>query len=235
MSSTIMPQPVRQSSPSSDASGYITPTSKNVILSICSGICRILSCVLFDLKTYGGENIPRSGGVLLAANHQSYLDPIVIGVKVERPISYLANQYLFEIFGFSWLIRRLHAFPVQQGKGDRAAVAIAIDRLREGHVLNVFPEGHRSPDGQLKTLHGGVALIARKAGVPLVPVAVDGSFEAWPRHSKVFRTRPVHVMYGKPIDVSEMSSREIMETLEARIREMIEELKAKRKQSGWGN
>lgn len=209
------------------------PRTPTLLWSFCRAALHVMSTTFFQLKVYGIENIPRSGGVLLAGNHQSYLDPVLIGVRLSQPVMYLANQYLFDVPGFGWLIRQVHAFPVQQGKGDRAAVSLAIDKLKEGHLLAIFPEGHRSPDGTLKKLHGGVALVARKANVPVVPVAIDGAYKAWPRSMKIFRPAPVQVMYGKPLDIGDKSAGEIMEELERAIRAMLEELHARRQKPQW--
>jgi 1-acyl-sn-glycerol-3-phosphate acyltransferase len=87
---------------------------------------------MFDLKVYGVEHVPPRGGVLIASNHQSYLDPVLMGVKLPRPLSYMGKSELFENRFFSWLIRNLNAFPVRQGEGDVGAVKETIRRLQEG-------------------------------------------------------------------------------------------------------
>src|SRR5438876_4866321 len=104
-------------------------------------ICRTITSRMFDLKVYGLEHVPKTGGVLIISNHQSYLDPVLLGVQIPRPMSYLAKSELFAIPGFGWLIRQLNAFPVRQGEGDVAAVRETIRRLQEGHMLNIIPEG----------------------------------------------------------------------------------------------
>lgn len=188
---------------------------------------------MFSYKAYGVENVPPRGGVLLAANHQSYLDPVLVGVPMVRPVSYMANAYLFKNPLMAGLIRRLHAFPVQQGKGDRAAVNACIEKLKEGHVLCIFPEGHRSSDGELQPLQRGIALMARRAEVPVVPVAIDGAYDAWPRRSKFPRPRPIHLMYGKPIDVAGMDYQQILSRLETDLRALVAQLRLRRRESGW--
>ena len=210
-----------------------TPTKKALLFSIVQGLCRVLVVRGFGFKAYGLENIPRTGGVLLASNHQSYLDPILLTVHLPRPITYFAKAYLFKNPIFGWFILSLHAFPVEPGKGDRAAVNTAIAKLREGHMLTIFPEGHRSADGKIGPFERGAALIARRAGVPVVPVAIDGAFDAWPRQCKVFRTRPVHLMYGKPIDPAGMGADEFLKVLETEIHRLFAELQEKRQRSGW--
>lgn len=183
--------------------------------------------LLFDLKVFGVENVPASGGVLLAANHQSYLDPVLIAVRLRRPVSYLAKSELFENPHLSRLIRSLHAFPVRQGAGDLGAVRETIRRLEEGHVLNVYPEGTRTLDGEIGRLQKGIALILRKASVPVVPVAIEGSFAAWPKEDKIFHPHPIGVIYGKPMHFHNMRAEEILERLGGALRDLLQELRRK--------
>src|SRR5580704_7336553 len=110
---------------------------------------RITATLLFDFKVYGTENIPKTGGALLLANHQSYLDPVLVAVKLRRPVSYMAKSELFENPALAWLIRTLHAFPVRQGEGDVGAVKECIRQLNAGRVLNIYPEGSRTEDGEI--------------------------------------------------------------------------------------
>ncbi len=112
----------------------------------------------FDLKVYGSDRVPRSGGVLLLSNHQSFLDPVLIGVRLPRPLSYMARSELFTVNpAFTWIIRKLGAFPVRQTGSAAGAVKTAIGRLKDGHALNIFPEGSRTEDGEIGPIEGGAA------------------------------------------------------------------------------
>lgn len=204
-----------------------TPSRVPPIYAICRGLCRIVTSVWFDLKAYGVENVPTAGGVLIVSNHESFLDPIVVGVQVPRAMSFMAKSELFKPIGFGWLIRRLGAFPVQQGRGDRGAIEETIARLKLGHILNIFPEGERSMTGELAPVKKGFALIAKRANVPVVPVIIEGSFEAWPRMKRLPQTHAVRILYGKPIDVSKMRGEEIVTKVDAEFRKMRDELAAK--------
>jgi 1-acyl-sn-glycerol-3-phosphate acyltransferase len=182
---------------------------------------------MLDLKVYGAEHIPPTGGVLILSNHHSFLDPPCIGVQLRRPASYLAKSELFEVPVFGKVIPRLNAFPVRQGAGDVGAVRETIKRLKEGHVLTVFPEGGRSSHGQIQPLLGGFTLIVRKAGVPIVPAVIDGTFEAWPMGRPLPRSRPVRVMFGPPMHVNDLKPADIVKQVDETWHTMLEELRKK--------
>jgi 1-acyl-sn-glycerol-3-phosphate acyltransferase len=179
----------------------------------------------FDLKVYGGKNIPPKGGVLIVSNHQSYLDPVVLASKLTRPLSFLAKSELFENPAFGWLIRQLNAYPVRQGEGDISAMKETIRRLQEGDALNMFPEGSRSGDGEIAPMQSGIGLIIRRAGVPVVPAVIDGSFAAWPREKKIFRPHPIRVQFGPPMDLKDLKAPEIVKRIDATLRKMFNDLR----------
>jgi len=196
-------------------------------------ICRIVTTTVFDLKVYGVEHVPKTGGTLLLSNHQSYLDPVLVGVRIPRPLSFLAKSELFRNPALRWLITNLNAYPVNLGAGDIHAVRETIGRLKEGHLLTIFPEGSRTVTGELAALQPGFALVVRKAGVPIVPAAIDGAYEALPPKSMMLRPYPIRVKFGAPIDVKGMQHAEIVKVVEQRIRGLIADLRAGRaKESG---
>ncbi len=147
----------------------------------------------------GQENVPAKGGVILAPNHTSYLDPPLVGSAVSRPVYFMAKRELFSVPILGWLIRRTHAFPVSRGAADRQALKKAQELLQKGEVLVVFPEGTRSPNGCLQEAEIGLALIAARAGAPVVPIAIVGSNRALPRSSPFFRPAKIKVRIGPPI------------------------------------
>src|SRR5687767_5751448 len=161
-------------------------------------IVRVGTTCLFDLKVYGKHNVPLEGGALMISNHQSLLDPAVLGAHLWRPMSYLAKSELWKNPVFGWVITRLYAFPVRQGAGDVGAIKETIRRLQEGHLLNIYPEGSRTEDGELLPVQAGAALVIRKAGVPVVPAVVDGSFFAWPEGRLLAQGHPVRGTCGTP-------------------------------------
>ncbi len=192
---------------------------------LAQAIVRVYTSLAFGLKVYGRHNVPAEGGVLLVSNHASYLDPALIGAQLWRPISYLAKSELFENRFFGWLIQKLNAYPVRQGAGDVGAMRETIHRLQEGHLLNIFPEGSRTEDGNLLPIAPGVALVARRAGVPVIPVVIDGSFKAWPKGRLLPGTAPVRVLFGTPMDLSNKKTDEIVSIIDRRFHEMLNDLR----------
>ena len=228
---SVVPAPAqrdaRDARPSVDVPD-IDPMEMGPWYCICRSVARLAVVLLFDFKAYGLHNVPRRGGALLCANHQSYLDPVLFGAMIPRPVSFLAKSELFANRFFGWLIRSLHAFPVRQGKGDKAAIDETIRRLREGHLLNLYPEGSRTEDGEIARIERGAALVVRRAGVPIVPAVVHGSFDAWPKGSKIFRPHPIRVLYGPVLKVEGLKSEQIVELIDRTLRKMLSDLRAGR-------
>lgn len=162
---------------------------------------QLLFVLLFGIRVFWRERVPRRGGVLLVANHQSFLDPVIASLGLPRQVSPLARSDLFQGNAFTWLIRSVGALPVKRGVADTAAIKGAIRMLRAGEAVLLFPEGTRTHDGSLGTFRRGMCLIAARGNAPIVPVAIDGAFEAWPRDKKLFRFRRIRVGYGEPVFV----------------------------------
>ncbi len=164
---------------------------------------RLIAQVLFRLcmkgRAFGVRHVPVTGGVLLVCNHQSFLDPILATLALPRECHYMARDTLFRNRWFRALIQSLNAFPIRRGAADLGAIKETLRRLKGGHLVVTFPEGTRTVDGSLGPLAPGVVLLARKARVPLVPAALLGAFEAWPRHSRLPRAHPILVAYGAPL------------------------------------
>lgn len=190
-------------------------------------IVRPLAFFLFDLKVYGREHIPAQGGVLIVSNHQSLLDPILLPLRLGRPLNYIAKSELFRNRFFAWFLRSiLNAFPVRQGQGDVRAVKETIMRLQEGHLMNIYPEGARTEDGEIAPLQRGVALIVERAQVAVVPAVIVGAFEAWPIHRKFFRRRPVRIQFGPPMNLAGLERDKILTTIDRTLRRMFATLRA---------
>ncbi|MDR0765100.1 MAG: 1-acyl-sn-glycerol-3-phosphate acyltransferase [Synergistaceae bacterium] len=135
------------------------------------------------LEARGLPNVPKEGPVIVASNHASFIDPPLIGAVLPIRLRYPAKESLFRVSLLGFLIRTLGAVPVARGDSQRAGAVmkLLLELLNEGESVLLFPEGSRSADGRLKPLEAGVAYLSVKTGVPVLPVYVKGSFEAWPK------------------------------------------------------
>jgi 1-acyl-sn-glycerol-3-phosphate acyltransferase len=153
--------------------------------------------VYLRLERIGREHLPRSGPLLLASNHRSFLDPFVIGALVRRPVYYMAKRELFEKRWQAWILNALGAFPVDRGAGDGAAMDTARAILERGDCVVLFPEGTRIRTGPLGEPKRGVARLALETGAPVAPVAVIGSENV--RRGWRIRSRKVRIRVGRPL------------------------------------
>jgi 1-acyl-sn-glycerol-3-phosphate acyltransferase len=167
---------------------------------------KVVSQVLFvtcGLRASGRNHIPETGGVLLVSNHLSHLDVFVLGLPLTRPLNYVARSTLFlPILGA--FIRSVGGFPIQREGMGASGLKETLKRLRAGGIVTLFPEGTRSADGELAELKSGIAVLASRARVPIVPAAIAGTFEAWPRSRKFPRSHPIWVHYGPAIQPEEL-------------------------------
>lgn len=180
--------------------------------------------IMYDLRFEGLENISKNGGTIYASNHRSYHDPVFITMRVPKKFNYMAKEELFKNKIFGSFITMLGAFPIQRGTGDMAALDKAIDKVKNGENLVIFPEGTRSYDGKVGKGKTGVALVAAKAGVDVIPVGI--CFEG----PKLKFRQKVTVKFGKPISAASLhvegtSSKElkvIKNTIMQAITELVE-------------
>ena len=159
----------------------------------------LLAKLLFQLEVRGREFVPPQGAFILASNHLSYLDPPMLGVASPRILHFMASASLFNHPGFGWVIRHLNAFPLRRDEQDPASIRLALQHLRRGRVLVVFPEGGRSRTGQLGKARPGIGLLAAHAKVPVVPVYLSGTDKALPRQARFIRLHKISVHFGKPL------------------------------------
>ena len=176
---------------------------------ICKTLCELFICGSYRVRAYGSECVPTEGGALLLSNHQSFFDPIAVGLAINRECHYMARDSLFEIPLLGRLFASLNAFPVRRDTADISAMKEAIRRLRAGAILCVFPEATRTPDGGIHPIKGGAIALAQRAKVPIVPTVIEGLFEIWPRTKKFpgFGRR-IGVLYGLPVDSESIRDRD---------------------------
>ncbi len=157
---------------------------------------------------------------MLAGNHQSYLDPVLIGMALDRPINYLARSQLFKAPGFGRLIRSLGAHPVRQGEADRGALRTVMRLLRQNEPILFFPEGTRTFDGELGVFQPGVASLAVRCKAKVIPVCVEGAFNCWPRNQIFPGMARAAVMYGEPVSADNYDKKELIEIIKGDILKM---------------
>jgi len=192
--------------------------------------CRVFCVLFFRFRTYGRENVPEEGAVVLVGNHQSYLDPVFCGVGLKRHLFFVARDSLFVNRFFAWLIYSLNAIPVKRGKADISAMKMVISRLKEGKGVCLFPEATRTRDGKISTFKGGFGLLCRRGEAAVVPVLIDGAYECWPRNKKIFSAGSIVVCYGEAIPaerVKKISDKELAKNLTETLREMQKSCRVK--------
>ncbi len=165
---------------------------------------RLIIPMLGGITVRGAENIPTRGPVILAPNHRAYMDPPYLSLVTKRQLRMMAKEELFKIPVFGAYIKAMSAFPVKRGTADRGAIRQAMEELKAGHVLGIFPEGKRSDPGTLSPAEKGFALIAKQTGAPIIPIALEGTDRVHPMHAKrLYRARVVATI-GKPMTAQEM-------------------------------
>ena len=181
-----------------------------MLYSIVHKVGRLLTKLIFFLHMDGGENIPKTGGVVLCANHRSLWDAILISACVHRPMAFIGKEELFKNKLFAFVLRKLHCYPVKRGGGDLSVVKTAISLLRNGEALLIFPEGERIRKGKKPNPKTGAFRLAQMTGVPLVPMGICGDF-------RLFRKMRIRV--GEAID---MTSEKGVRYTDVEYREKIE-------------
>lgn len=151
------------------------------------------------LHIEGLSNIPPHGPFLLICNHQSNLDPVLIQAVCPRPVHAMAKSTQFAVPGMGWLMKRLLSFPVRRYQPDAQAVRVALRSLTRGRGVAIYVEGERSWDGRLQAPRVGTIHLILKAGVPVIPCTISGSYHAWPRWHNSIQLQPICITFGSPL------------------------------------
>ena len=183
-----------------------------------------LARLLFGVRFVNPEHVPARGPVVLAPNHVTYLDPVLVSIPIHRPLHYMTLASFFDITGLGAVIRWARAFPVEEDEADPAAIRQAVRVLRRGEPLVIFPEGGRSPDGRLQPFRPGAFRLALAAGAPVVPVTIRGAIDVWPVHRRLPRPGRVTVTYHPPVgeaDLSPAAGRAARRTRDAELADLV--------------
>jgi len=171
----------------------------NITRLVCLGFAK----VAFRLHIEGQEHIPHTGPVILAANHVSYIDPVIIGTSVRRPIRFMAKTELFRVPLFGWLIRQFGAFPVNRHRTNLQAFKLATSLLEAGEIVAIFPEGTRGDGVGLRPAKSGIGLIAARTGAPVVPTFHKGTGKVFPKGAWFPRPYRIAIKFGTPCRFAE--------------------------------
>ncbi|WP_300524308.1 lysophospholipid acyltransferase family protein [Aminiphilus sp.] len=198
--------------------------------------CKLYLLLYHRCSVSGLEGVPQRRPLIIASNHCSHLDPIAVGVSYPERLRFLAKEELFRVPFIGFVVSAVGAVPVAREDSQRAGVVLKIllELLESGESVVLFPEGHRSKDGRLQKLEGGVALLASRTMTPVLPVFVDGGFRAMPPGAGFPRPGKLRVVYGEtiypeqaPEGCSEKGRRQwILEELERRLQSMEADFRA---------
>lgn len=164
---------------------------------------RILFRTLYPARYRGTRELDLSGGALLVCNHQSFLDIPLVAAALDRHVCFVARDSLRSSRFMRWLIRSCGAIAIRRGQADRAALREMVEHLKAGDWVAIYPEGTRSRDGSVGEFKAGAVLVARQAGVPLIPVAIRGTLDAWPRGRRPALFQRVSIAFGQPLSASD--------------------------------
>lgn len=165
-------------------------------------IMQLINLIYFRAKFQGIEHLPSGKSFILACNHNSNLDPFIVGICQWRRFSFLAKEELFRSKVSNFLFSGMGAFPIKRDASDFRALREALRRLKKGCPLILFPEGTRGVGDRKKESQPGVGFLAQKSGVPVIPVFIQGTDKALPHGSKWFKFQPVKVTFGQPLEFS---------------------------------
>ena len=162
--------------------------------------------ILYRMKVYGKQNVPKAGSVLVVSNHQSYFDPMFCQTWIWRPFYFIPRDTLLQNTFWGRLIASFCVIPIRRGQADIAAMKTIIEFLRQGKAVCLYPEGTRTADGRIGDIKPGFGLMSRRSGAPVLPMVIDGVFECWPRTQKYPKLGRVAVMYGTPFSAEKIKA-----------------------------
>ena len=180
---------------------------------LSQGLSRALAICFWKFRVSGLENIPRTGGVLLASNHQSVLDPVLVAMVLPREMHFMARRTLFRNPVLRAIIVSYNAFAIDRDSADVKGVKSAIGRLEAGNILLVFPEGTRTGDGSVGRMKPGIGMLAERAAVPIVPVLIQGAYEVLPKGVAIPRLGRIRMAFGKPLKPENITGEALREAI----------------------
>jgi 1-acyl-sn-glycerol-3-phosphate acyltransferase len=180
--------------------------AKRITYDLSRITARLIGVASCRIRCEGRQHVPDAGGALVCSNHQSFLDPVLVGLACDRRLNYLARQSLFRFVLFRRLIQWYDAIPIERDGLGLSGMKETLRRLRRGEMVLIFPEGTRTRDGRLGPLKAGFTALARRGKVPLVPVAIVGAYQVWPRSQRWPWPAPIWIQFGPPISAEEVAA-----------------------------
>ena len=197
-----------------------------MIYFIARNVLRLLFKICFRFRISGSENCPKHGPLIIALNHASFLDPLIAGIAAPRPLNFMARDSLFRNRIFGKILMSVNAFPLRREGADMGAMRAAIDKLRQGEAVLIFPEGTRSKDGNLGTPRAGIGLLAAMSGANILPCYIKGSIDALPRGAIFPRFKKISVYIGRPLQFNvNVSGKDSYMQIAAQVMQAIRELR----------
>ena len=196
-------------------------------------LLKLAFAILFRYRAKHCERIPETTGGLVLSNHQSYLDPLLIGLPLQRPVSYIARENLFRIPVLGTILRNTYVMPINRDSAGTESVREAVRRMNAGFLVGVFPEGTRSADGKLGEIKPGFVALARRAKQPIYPIGIAGADRAMPKGGLKIYPKKIRVIFGEPIPAEEVvrlskkgNEEECLKVIHDRLQECLDEANA---------
>jgi len=192
--------------------------------------CNIVGVLFLRVRYFGLRNVldlTPGRGLVIISNHQSHFDPPLIGMGMQIHLCYMARESLFRFGPFAWLIRSLDAIPINRDGIGLGGIKAALRLLKGGRAITLFPEGTRTTDGTIGKFKPGFSTLARRTRVPILPVAIEGAFDVWPKGNLLPGFGHVFIRYGRPIEPEEyetMDERELVAEVRRRVGRALEQL-----------
>ncbi len=191
---------------SPDAAELPSPLVRGLLWVTLQTLFQTIFCFWLGYRAKGYERLEKEEGAMVLANHQSFLDPLLVGLPFRRPVSFLARENLFNVPVVGWVLKNTHVMPINQEAASTASLRQTISKLQHGFLVGIFPEGTRTLTGELGEVKPGFAAIIRRAKRPIYPVGIAGAYQALPYGGWFLKPTRVRVVFGDPITVEELES-----------------------------
>ncbi len=188
----------------SNQSPPIRTNYRNIPWILCQWVLQVFFVLWLRYQSRGKEHLPAEGGGLMVSNHQSFLDPLLIGLPLKRPVSFMARDSLFRVPLLGPFMRYEFVIPISRSAASSQSFRAAIQNIEYGNFVGIFPEGTRTTDGAVQRFKPGFLALLKRTDCAIYPIGIAGAFHALPRGAYYLRPRPVRVVYGKPIMAAEI-------------------------------